>query len=86
MNNVSRLNRKSNILLRAPFANLSKADEIILGQELNVPFEDTWTCYTGSDSNEVACGTCPSCSERIANFYKVGVADPLKYNVKLPWD
>lgn len=45
MNNVAKLNRKNPIEIRAPFVNLSKEEEINLGKHLNVPFEDTWTCF-----------------------------------------
>lgn len=41
------LNRKHPITFVTPFIQLTKADEILLGQELGVPFEDTWTCYAG---------------------------------------
>ncbi|WP_369676355.1 7-cyano-7-deazaguanine synthase, partial [Enterococcus faecium] len=32
-----------------------------MGDELGVPYEDTWTCYRGDEGNG-ACGKCPSCS------------------------
>lgn len=43
--NILQLNRKHRIYFVAPFLTLSKADEIQLGQELGVPYEDSWTCY-----------------------------------------
>ena len=85
MNLVSGLNRKHSITLEAPFAYLSKADEIEIGKTLGVAFEDTWTCYTG-DEGDGACGVCPSCSERIANFKKSGVKDPIKYKIDILWE
>lgn len=87
MNEVTKLNRLHNIQLVAPFLHWNKAQEIELANTLNVPFEDTWTCYTGVNDagEEVACGTCPSCSERIMNFIKAGEVDPVKYAIDIDW-
>lgn len=84
MNSVSQLNRQHNITFEAPFAEMSKKDEIKIGLELNVPFEDSMTCYNPTD--DIACGKCPSCSERIQNFILAGVKDPCKYNIVIDWD
>jgi 7-cyano-7-deazaguanine synthase len=46
--NVFKLNRKTPINFIAPFLNLSKTEEILLGVELGVDFGMTWTCYEGS--------------------------------------
>ena len=32
------------------------------------------------------CGKCPSCSERIANFIKAGIKDPIPYAVDIKWE
>lgn len=45
----------------APFTNWSKREIALAGKELNVPFEDTYSCYNGQ---EVHCGTCGTCTER----------------------
>ncbi len=45
MNNVLLYNRQHAIEILAPFVRMSKADEIKLGVQLGVPFEDTLTCY-----------------------------------------
>lgn len=39
------LNRKNRIYFVPAFLNLSKADEIRLGMEMGVNFQDMWTCY-----------------------------------------
>lgn len=78
-NGVLSLNRKAQLELIAPFVNLTKVDELEIGEKLNVPFEDTWTCYSGPDEKGRACGTCPSCSERIESFRKAGIKDPVEY-------
>lgn len=85
MNGVSELNRKELIKIISPFVTFSKKDEIEVGTELNVPWMDTWTCYSG-EQGEGACGKCPSCSERIMNFAKAGIVDPIKYMIEIPWD
>ncbi|MFJ8043822.1 7-cyano-7-deazaguanine synthase QueC [Kitasatospora sp. NPDC096147] len=62
--------------LLAPFIGLAKADIVETGQSLGVPFVDTWSCYKGG---RVHCGTCGTCTERIAAFSLAGVTDPTDY-------
>lgn len=45
MQAVANLNDKHKITFIAPFVKLTKKDEIALGKELHVPYEDSWTCY-----------------------------------------
>lgn len=58
----------------APFIGLSKAEVVKRGLELGVPYELTWSCYSGTDK---PCGVCGTCRDRIAAFKKNGVTDPL---------
>jgi len=62
------------VYLKAPFINMTKADIVKLGLELNVPYKLTWSCYKGQERPCLKCGTC---SERVEAFYKAGVKDPL---------
>ena len=62
--------------LEAPYIDIDKGDIVIKGLSLNVPYEDTWTCYKGL---ELACGKCGSCQERLEAFKKAGIEDPIKY-------
>lgn len=39
-------------------------------------FAYTWSCYRGSDK---ACGTCPTCVERMNAFREAGLKDPIPY-------
>ena len=78
-NEVLKLNRKHNIKLVAPFVKMSKAEEIIIGDNLKVDFSNTHTCYNGVDEFGRSCGKCPTCTERLNNFAKVGIKDPIKY-------
>jgi 7-cyano-7-deazaguanine synthase len=64
------------ITLFAPFISKTKTDILREGLELDVPYEQTWSCYR----NEVnACGTCGSCHFRREAFAAVGRQDPIKY-------
>ncbi|MFQ6793052.1 MAG: 7-cyano-7-deazaguanine synthase QueC [Thomasclavelia sp.] len=62
------------LYIKAPFVNLSKADVVKIGLELNVPYQLTWSCYEG---NEQPCGKCGTCLDRQEAFLKKGVVDPL---------
>ncbi len=64
------------ITIMTPLINLKKTDIIQLGNRLGVPWELTWSCYTGGD---VACGVCDSCRLRLAAFAELGLKDPLPY-------
>jgi len=64
------------VVVSAPFNYMSKTDIIILGEELNVPWEHTWTCYQGG---ELHCGQCSTCIGRIEAFTLAGVVDPVGY-------
>jgi 7-cyano-7-deazaguanine synthase len=68
--------RKSNLHLLAPFIHLNKAQVIQLGQQLCVPFADTWTCYEGGS---IHCGLCGACQNRKQGFNDAKVADPTCY-------
>ncbi len=86
MNAVADQNRSHKARMEAPFSQLSKYDEIKIAQELGgVMFEYTLTCYNPDEEGR-SCGKCPSCSERIANFAKAGVKDPIPYSVNIPWE
>lgn len=81
LENVIGLNPDAKIKIKTPFITMSKSDEIKIGQEIGVPFEDTWTCYNPiTKKNEIyCCNNCPSCKDRQYNFEKAKVKDPLKY-------
>ena len=62
------------VRIMAPLLHLSKKEIVLLGKELGVPFELTWTCYEG---NNRPCGTCDACVLRAKGFYEAGIDDPL---------
>ena len=76
INTLLSLNRKNSIKVKAPLVNLSKAEVLKLGLELQVDYSKTWSCYEG---NDLACGKCPTCAERLAAFKVMGIPDPLPY-------
>lgn len=45
----------------APFLGMTKREVALLGKELGVPFEKTYSCYLGT---EPPCGECPTCLQR----------------------
>jgi 7-cyano-7-deazaguanine synthase len=62
--------------LRTPIIQLSKAAIVKKGIELNAPLHLTWSCYRSED---LACGTCDSCTLRLRGFERAGVRDPIPY-------
>ena len=76
MNHVLSLNRAEPVVIHAPFVSMKKSETVRLGAALGVDFARTWSCYRGG---ETACGTCPTCIERINAFIEAGLADSLPY-------
>ncbi len=66
---------ETNIQIRTPVINLSKAEIVKKGIKLNAPLHLTWSCYR---SEYLACGRCPSCELRLRGFEQAGVIDPVK--------
>lgn len=60
----------------APFLHFTKAEIVSIGDELGVPWEDTWSCYRGE---ELHCGRCGTCVERQEAFMIARVDDPTEY-------
>ncbi|GHC04011.1 7-cyano-7-deazaguanine synthase QueC [Cerasicoccus arenae] len=67
--------------LYRPFVDWTKADIAKRGEELGVPFAETWSCYQGG---EVHCGQCGTCIERREAFYLAEVDDPTPYAMEAP--
>lgn len=66
------------VRLVAPFQNLSKAAIVTMGEKLDVPYGETWSCYKGG---EVHCGRCGTCVERKEAFKLARVKDPTQYGL-----
>ena len=86
MNAVADQNRTHKVKLEAPFSLLSKYDELMISKELgNVRLDYTLTCYNPDEEGN-SCGRCPSCSERVQNFIKANMIDPVPYKPSIEWD
>jgi len=64
------------LFLVNPFGSFSKTDIALIGDELKVPYEMTWSCYKGGEKH---CGKCGTCVERIEAFTDSEVKDPTEY-------
>lgn len=64
------------IKIERPLINKTKKEIVLLGKELGVPFEKTWSCYNG---RKIPCGICESCILRKKGFSEAGIEDPLIY-------
>jgi len=66
----------THIKIKTPIIQLSKAEIVKKGLELNAPLHLSWSCYRSED---LACGTCDSCALRLRGFAQAGVKDPIHY-------
>lgn len=64
--------------VHAPLQHLSKSEIIRLGQDLDVDYSLTVSCYQ-ADAVGRACGRCDACRLRRAGFAQAGLSDPTKY-------
>lgn len=78
MNAVLVVSHYTPIRVMVPFLHYSKGNIVAKGLLLDVPYQDTWTCYKGG---MVACGKCGSCIERLEAFEFACATDPLEYEV-----
>lgn len=70
------LSSSGSVTLLAPYLHYDKGRILKEGLFLNVPYQLTRTCYK---DQELACGKCGSCNERLEAFQNIGEIDPLKY-------
>jgi len=64
--------------VHAPLLKMTKAEIIIKGADLGVPFQLTHSCYD-PDTEGRACGLCDACILRRRGFADAGVEDPTIY-------
>ncbi len=67
--------------LHAPLMDLSKAEIVLLAEELDVDLAWTHTCYSphSEGGTILACGTCDACQLRLEGFRQAGRRDPIAY-------
>lgn len=75
-NIATRCATEHRVVLKAPFLYNDKEQILRVGRGLDVPYHLTRTCYT---DQEIACGKCGSCQERLEAFRKNNAEDPLEY-------
>ena len=61
MSDAIRFGTYNKVEILAPFTNLTKREIALKGKEIEVPFENTYSCYNGQEKH---CGTCGTCTER----------------------
>lgn len=71
---LTRGSGKMKFHVHRPLIDKYKEDVVKVGQELGVPWDLTWSCYTHEDA---PCGKCASCKEREEGFNKAGIKDPI---------
>ncbi|MEP1385650.1 MAG: 7-cyano-7-deazaguanine synthase QueC [Paraglaciecola sp.] len=76
MNDVCAIANYEAVEIVTPYLDVSKTAILTAGLEMNLDYNQTWTCYNG---REKACGKCGACQERLEAFAENGVSDPLAY-------
>lgn len=76
IDSLTRLANDHSVRIRAPFLDITKVGIIQLGNSLGLNYFNTWTCYAG---DELPCGRCGSCTERLDAFAVLGIKDPVRY-------
>jgi 7-cyano-7-deazaguanine synthase len=66
----------ADLSLWTPFIDKSKAEIAQIGLNMDLNYEDTWSCYKG---DLLHCGKCGTCVERKEAFELIGATDPTLY-------
>ena len=69
---------KTELKIRAPLIDKTKAEIIRIGTTLGVDYSLTLSCYD-PDTEGSACGGCDSCLLRKRGFKEAGIPDPTRY-------
>jgi 7-cyano-7-deazaguanine synthase len=81
------INAPGDIFIRAPWLFQTKNDIARNAFELNVPLEETWSCYKGGEKH---CGRCGTCVERLEAIHSVEGApanwDKTEYEDRAYWE
>jgi len=81
MRQAIKLCDEKDVSLDAPYIDMNKITILKKGLKLGVDYSLTNTCY--NPQQDLACGNCGACNERVEAFIKNNVIDPIQY-VK-PW-
>lgn len=66
------------IIIDAPYTNITKSDIARIGNKLNIDYSKTYSCYKGKDKH---CGKCGTCIERKEAFKDAGIEDKTEYEL-----
>lgn len=66
----------TNVVIFAPYTNISKTDIARHGKTLGINYAETWSCYKGGEKH---CGKCGTCVERKEALAEAGIEDPTQY-------
>ena len=64
--------------IHTPLIDLTKAEIIKQGTELDVDYALTHTCYSPNQQG-ISCGKCDACQLRLKGFAEAGLTDPIAY-------
>lgn len=76
MDKLAQLANLEPVRIEAPFLHQTKADILRQGLAMDLDYAQSWTCYKGE---QLACGRCSACCERLEAFAACGLQDPLEY-------
>ena len=76
MSNAMTFGTYEKVYIDAPYTNITKSDIAKRGNELNIDYSKTWSCYKGGN---VHCGRCGTCVERKEAFKEAGIIDKTIY-------
>tara|TARA_B100000745_G_scaffold87599_1_gene54912 strand:+ start:3311 stop:3946 length:636 start_codon:yes stop_codon:yes gene_type:complete len=66
----------ADLSLWTPFIDKSKAEIAQIGLDMDLDYEETWSCYKG---DRLHCGRCGTCVERKEAFELIRATDPTRY-------
>lgn len=70
------------VIVETPLVELTKAEVVKIGLELNAPYHLTWSCYKGGAK---ACKRCGTCLDRLQAFRANNAIDPIEYEGEDPF-
>jgi 7-cyano-7-deazaguanine synthase len=68
----------TSISVETPLITMKKKDVVIKACQMKLPLHLTWSCYK---NNDIACGECDGCFQRLKAFKAANLFDPLEYMV-----
>lgn len=76
MSNATEAGSYNGVTVLAPYTNITKGDIARRGKELEIDYNETWSCYKGGEKH---CGKCGTCVERKEALHYAGIEDTTEY-------